>query len=439
MVIGNTKWVYLNFKPYEFRAIEEYLDKEALRGWKLEKIKGEFFKFKKIEPKSFKYTVDVLDEIAFIDGKNTEKSMEYREFCNMAGWEFICEKNKFQIYCSEYLTENIPIHTDEAERFEIVKKATMKYEFSIFVVTLFLLYLAYTPISNVSFLADNLVLLYVACISIRAIFEVICFIDFMGWKIKAEKSLENGEKVSYNGRKNVAIKILVQKVIETMLVAVVVFMVIDMKVFGVKIIAISLILGIIPYIIRGFINKTDGNNVNRRNLYRSSMYFIFIVELVVIILLFESGIINYDYKSKDTISNKVNTITIEDLGYKIENEENTYIKEKNGVFADNIIYKVESNAGYMSYELFTSKYNWAIDYKLKSEFKMLRKLDIEYEEIEEKFSEEDIKIYSNNYGNSIIIVSDKVYLDISCWDEDLRNSDILNKILEKVFEAKSVK
>lgn len=92
----------------------------------------------------------------------------------------------------------------------------------------------------------------------------------------------------------------------------------------------------------------------------------------------------------------------------------------------------------MSYELFTSKYNWAIDYKLKSEFKMLRKLNIEYKEIEENLSEKDIKIYSNKYGNAMIIVSDKVYLDIGCWDEDLRNSEILNKILEEIFEAKSI-
>lgn len=439
MVIGNTKWVYLNFKPYEFRAIEEYLDKEALRGWKLEKIKGEFFKFKKIEPKSFKYTVDVLDEIAFIDGKNTEKSMEYREFCNMAGWEFICEKNKFQIYCSEYLTENILIHTDEAERFEIVKKATMKYEFSIFMLILLFIYFAYISISNGSFLADNLVLLYVACIGIRVIFEVICFIDFMRWKIKSEKSLEKGEKISYNGRKNVAIKSFLQKVIDSILVVLAVFMIIDMKGFDMKILLFQLIIVVIPYIIRSLINKTDGNNINRRNLYRSSMFFLLIVEIVVIIFLFESGIVNYEYKSKDILSNKVNTITIEDLGYKIKNEENTYIKEKNGLLADNIIYEVESNSGYMGYELFASKYNWAVDYKLRSEFKMLRKLNIEYEEIEVNLSEEDIKIYSNNYGNSIIIVSDKIYLDISCWDEDLRNSDILNKILEKVFEAKSVK
>lgn len=144
---------------------------------------------------------------------------------------------------------------------------------------------------------------------------------------------------------------------------------------------------------------------------------------------------NYDYKSKDVISNKVNTITIEDLGYEIKNEENTYIKEKNGLFADNINYHVESNAGYMIYELFTSKYKWAIDYKLKSEFKRLRKLDIKYEEIESSLSEEGIKMYSNKYGNEIVIVSDKVYLDISCWDEELRNSEILNKVLEKIFEV----
>ncbi|GAA0086192.1 hypothetical protein UT300007_26310 [Clostridium sp. CTA-7] len=436
MIIGNTKWVYLSFMPYEFRAIEEYLDKEALRGWKLEKIKGNFLKLKKTEPKSLKYTVDVLDEIAFIDGENTEKSMEYREFCNMAGWEFICEKDKFQIYCSEDPNESIPIHTDEGERFEIVKKATTKYEFSVLIINLFLLYIAYTCITNGSFLADNLILLYLGCISVRVVLEVIQFIDFMRWNIKAQKSLEKGEEVSYNGRKNVAIKSFLQKVIEITLVALIILMGIDMGRSFVTIMVLYLIVGVIPYIIKYFINKTDGNNIKRRNLYGSSVFYLLLVEIVVIILLFESGIMNYDYKSKDVISNKVNTITIEDLGYEIKNEENTYIKEDNGLFADNINYHVESNAGYMSYQLFTSKYKWAIDYKLKNEFKRLRKLDIKYEEIESSLSEEGIKMYSNKYGNEIVIVSDKVYLDISCWDKELRNSEILNKVLEKIFEVK---
>ena len=38
MKLGKTKWVYLNFMPYEFKGVEEYLEDMALKGWKLEKI-----------------------------------------------------------------------------------------------------------------------------------------------------------------------------------------------------------------------------------------------------------------------------------------------------------------------------------------------------------------------------------------------------------------
>lgn len=131
------------------------------------------------------------------------------------------------------------------------------------------------------------------------------------------------------------------------------------------------------------------------------------------------------------------------MGYKIKNEQNTNIEENSSIFADNIFYHVESNAGFMGYTLFRSEYKWAVDYKLKSEFNMLKKLsrkfneDISYKEVETEYSKDGITIYSNKYGNSLIIVSDNIYLDIGCWDEDMINSDILKIVLDKIFKVKS--
>lgn len=438
MRFGKTKWVSLNFMPYEFKGVEKYLESLALEGWKLKNIKGGFGKFEKIEPMNLKYTVDVVDEIAFIDGENTEISMEYREYCKMAGWEFICEKDKIQIYCREISGESIPIHTDERERFEVIKKASSKYEFGVLIVNLCLLYYAYKCTWGGVFLADNLILLFLSIIGIKIIIDIIQFIDFMKWKAKAVRSLEKGDKVSYKGRSNIAIKNLLENFVLLLLATVGISIITEFGDFAIKILVLYSIIGWIPHIIRYFISKSDGDNIKRRNLYRSTTAFIFILEIVVIMILLSSGIFNYEYKSKDVISNKVDSITIEDLGYKIKNKENTYIEEKNGLFANLINYRVESNAGYMRYELFTSKYSWAIDCKFKSKFNILRKLDIKYDEVETNLSDEGIKIYSNQYGNSIIIVSDEIYFDIGFGDEDLRNSDILEIVLEKIFKVKSV-
>jgi hypothetical protein len=49
MRIKNIKITFFNFLPFECSAAEEYLEIMAEKGWLLESITGNFFKFKKIE------------------------------------------------------------------------------------------------------------------------------------------------------------------------------------------------------------------------------------------------------------------------------------------------------------------------------------------------------------------------------------------------------
>lgn len=438
MRIGKTKWVRFNFFPYEIRAMEEYLEGMALKGWKLERIKRSSFRFKKIEPKELRYNVDLLDEIAFIDGEGTEKSMEYREYCEMAGWEFVCDKDKFQIYCSENLNDIIEIHTDEVERFNIIKKTTIKYELSSILLILILLFYGYMTTRNGSFLSDNVTLLYLSLIGIRGIFELTQFIDFIIWKRQAEQSLKKSEKVHYGRRKNIAIKNFILMIIELLLGVVILAMVLEYGGFVVKLTIFYYLIGEIPNTVRYFVNKTDSDNIKRRNLYRTVMGMTMVAMFPITLILVYSGVINFNFKSKNVVTGKMNIVTIEDLGYENINEDSLFIKEKNSILADCVNYRVESNKGYMNYELFTSKYKWIIDYKANLEFKELKKFNIEYKEIEDDFLNKGIKIYSNQYGNAVKIISDNIYLDISFWDEDLINSDILEKVLDKFFEIEKI-
>lgn len=441
MKLGKTKWVYLRFIPYEFKGVEEYLDSMALKGWKLEKIRGEFLKFKKIEPAKLKYTVDVIDEIAFIDGENTEISMEYREYCNMVGWEFICEKDKIQVYCREFSENSIPIHTEDRERFEIIKKASKKYVFASLMGILFLIFVIYKITLDGSFLARNMDLFSVVSISVITITYISEIIYYISWNLKAKTSLRNGDEICYPSLKKIKIKL--QNYMSITLIISLVIYIGKINSYYIKTTVFMCLMYSVPYIVRKFINKSDGNNIKRRSLYMETMIYAFFIGVVVIIIVFSSGLMNYKYSSNKVLSNKIEAITVEDLGYKIKNEQNTNIEENSSIFADNIFYHVESNAGFMGYTLFRSEYKWAVDYKLKSEFNMLKKLsrkfneDISYKEVETEYSKDGITIYSNKYGNSLIIVSDNIYLDIGCWDEDMINSDILKIVLDKIFKVKS--
>ncbi len=139
MRLGKTKWVLFKCLPYEYRTLEKYLEKMALEGWKLENMRGYFLKFKKIEDIRLKYSVDVMDKVSFFDGKDCSTALEFREYCKEAGWDFICESDKIQIYCSESKEDNIPIHTDENEKYDSVFKASLKYVLlNIFIISLVL-------------------------------------------------------------------------------------------------------------------------------------------------------------------------------------------------------------------------------------------------------------------------------------------------------------
>lgn len=84
MIFNNIKITFLFYTPYECTAIEEYLENMAEAGWLLTKIKGPFFKFKKIKPHKIKYSVDVIGKISSFDSKRYAELLDYR--INFSTW-----------------------------------------------------------------------------------------------------------------------------------------------------------------------------------------------------------------------------------------------------------------------------------------------------------------------------------------------------------------
>lgn len=189
MVLVNKKWVIFSFLPYEYKSLEEYLEKMALKGWVLENMMGLFLKFKRSEPKNLKYSVDIMDSVSFFDGKDSESLLEYREYCKEAGWEFICGREKIQVYCSEIDQERIDIHTDEVEKFNTICKASLKYVSLNFITLVFLLYSQYIITigsSDGHFLASPLSLGSLLFVSTFSIHEIIGLITFLIFNIRGK-------------------------------------------------------------------------------------------------------------------------------------------------------------------------------------------------------------------------------------------------------------
>ena len=64
----------------------------------------------------------MLDKVSIFDHKDSDVALEYREYCQAAGWNYVCQEGKIQIFYTEGDKEIISIHTDEDEKFKAVFK-----------------------------------------------------------------------------------------------------------------------------------------------------------------------------------------------------------------------------------------------------------------------------------------------------------------------------
>ncbi|MGL4571392.1 MAG: DUF2812 domain-containing protein [Clostridium sp.] len=369
MRIGDYKWVVFNLLPYEYKNLEKYLESMALKGWKLQNIMGVFLKFKKIVPKKIKYSVDVVSKVSVLEGKNSDIALEYREYCITAGWTFVCERDKLQIYCSDDERERVPIHTDEKEKFNIICKASITNILLYLLTPVIVLLTQYVIIKsnyNASFLANNVNVVLLIGITLLMIYEVIGLINFIIWYIKSKIRIERGEAILETSPISAKVREQIHKV------------------------AFIVILINVPLIIYSYIGTYN--------------------------------------ELKDTKY----PLEISDFNIKSSGEDSTYASENNGVLASTLFYSETNNNLDLFYELFESKYEWAVNYDFKKIIDNANENNIKYNEIKTDLPS-SMKCYKNKNDNYIIKSNNKL-LEISNNENKINEEILLNKIYDNIFK-----
>jgi hypothetical protein len=116
------------FTLLDYKAMEEYFEMQAEKGWMLEKINSFTMEFKKIEPQSIKFAVDVFPYISAFDSYNSRAVKDYRDLCEKTGWTYVTSSNKLQVFYTEDMESYIPLQTDPVEEERIIKKAFYSLE-----------------------------------------------------------------------------------------------------------------------------------------------------------------------------------------------------------------------------------------------------------------------------------------------------------------------
>ena len=200
MKLNNNTFVRLIlFKEHECKAVEQYLEEMALKGWILEDISLKFFIFKKSKPKKLKFTVDIFTDL---------KAGEYIEYCEASGWNYICETNNYLIFCTEN-DDITPIQTDEDILLNKLSNSMLKNISAQIIGTTYMMYTIYKAffidfisdaIYDVSLLFPIMIsLIFVICPLVDCIYDI-------SWYIKYKKSLKFEEVVEYPTLKSLNIK-----------------------------------------------------------------------------------------------------------------------------------------------------------------------------------------------------------------------------------------
>ncbi|MGG7142713.1 DUF2812 domain-containing protein [Clostridium nigeriense] len=430
MIFRDEKWVIFNFLPYEYKSLEEYLEKMAIKGWMLEDINGYYLKFVKRSPKKLKYSVDIMDSISFFDGKDTDKALEYREYCKEAGWNFVCESDKRQIYCSESDENRIDIHTDEIEKFNTIAKASLKYICLSLISLICILFIKYNITigsGNGEFLAKSSSLASLIFVNIILLHEIAGIITFLIFFIKGKISISKRRKIDYNFKKVVLVKRIILYLIYSILVISFIFLAIEYDISILKVIIIIVFLLVIANCIIKFIKN---NNYKNDYIIISGVYLaVTLIMFFIITNMISKDIVDKDYNYK--MLSEVSNLKLEDFN-DVSKEDLLYFKVEKSPIASYLFYIDEGEKVYLRYEVFESEYKWAVKYNFNKTIKYLSKLGAKYIEKETKFPN-DIKVYMNEKEYEYIIISENKMVEISTI-ETISEEELINIVYENIFK-----
>jgi hypothetical protein len=438
MVGENKKTVFFNFLPYECEAVEEYLEAMAEKGWLLQSASGPFLKFKKVEPQKIKYTVDVFYKISEFDHKESDIALEYREYCQKAGWKYVCQKGKILIFYSEDHENTVPIHTDGEEKLKSVIKASLSNIGTQLFTILFLIANIYMQLfmGSVDYiLASNLGVFSTFTIVTLVVINIIEIISFFIWIPRARTHLRYNEFMAYNNSNQVRTKNIF-KVIYIVIILLVFLLSPMLNNQTLKFqnttltIAVAVLIPLVIFILlRNFINKKRYSKNTNLALYTLS----FVLSTYLLMGFAGVAILGEVAKTEDSKVLAGNVpLAFEDFGHSSNTNADQYFNIDKSILANRIDY-ASSNAGNdLAYTIFRSKYPLIVRFNQNREIRRINKYSFGLTEIKSSLPD-NIKVYANSKYNYFVLVSKDKVVNVKNSFNKIENEKFLDIVYSKIF------
>jgi len=113
------------YRPMDGDAVERWLHRKALRGLRLEKAGQFVWRFRRTEPAPLTYAVTYFPDASVYGGAATPQQEEYAEYCAAAGWDYVTQWHRMQIFVTDR-EDPIPLETDPHQKLDTIRQIMRK-------------------------------------------------------------------------------------------------------------------------------------------------------------------------------------------------------------------------------------------------------------------------------------------------------------------------
>jgi heme/copper-type cytochrome/quinol oxidase subunit 2 len=431
------KTVYFLYEAYECSALEEYFESMAESGWLIKSISRPFLKFEKIEPKKLKFSVDILNKISAYDPEDSEDALDYREYCEAAGWKYVCQDKKIQVFYTEDYNSTIDIQTDEGEKFKSLVKASLGN---------MILYMALVVLwswiisgdlmrGDISYkITSNFMIAASLGIGTFIFIYIGKIISFIIWFFKARKQVKEDKAIPYNNYKQLRTKNIL--LISYMLVWVGLFLYLlildETKYKNGNIIFLVLMISVViisVFVARYIRKKKYSRQTNITLAMGGGLAAVFIGLILVGIT------ISISLLSEDNINEIAKTrskLTISDFGYK-ENESDFYGDYQKSILAEKVYYSSNDEVNSLSYTVLNSKYAWIIELQENRITEWVSRFEEDLK-IRNTSLPSNVKVYSDEENEAYIFVTKNKVVDMHINLSRIDKDEFLDIVYEKLLK-----
>lgn len=201
------RYEWRRFDWTEPEAIEAHLSRMAARGWQLERIGSLLWRYAAAPPQECTYAVAYsCGDTSVYDGTPTESQLEYRDYCEAAGWRFVAGLACLQVFRADR-QDAAPLETDEAVKLASVGR-TLRRNFlpaQVFLLA-FLLLLAALLVPQLlcrpyEFLRSHTSLLLLLLFPLMLLESVTALLHVWLWYWKSKRSVAAGGRCARLSRR----------------------------------------------------------------------------------------------------------------------------------------------------------------------------------------------------------------------------------------------